>query len=175
MKPHVLVNMLSFILIFVFTIYQSVYIIANERTSLFLKVIATCVLIATMFVGSLRTTYLPFLGRTVLPASLLKDVSDAKAGDVVVKVPVDAPDGTRVVYWASKSADTVIETPYEAYAEFKNSGVALVKDKVATFYIECPSSYKVPYATLRPHVHYRVALPKGLLSVVKTVHVDCSK
>lgn len=177
MKSSVVLHMLSFIHIFLFTIYQSVYILANDKTSNFLKTIAAIALLATIFVGSSRTTYLPFLGSTVLPTSLLKDVSvsDVRAGDIVVKVPINAPDNTRVVYWASNSADVVFDTPSDAYDGFKNSGVALVNRGIATFYIQCPSSYKVPYATLSPHVHYRVSLPNGLLSIVKTVYVDCGK
>lgn len=147
----------------------------NKKTSLLLKTAAVIVLVVTLVVGSIHTTYLPFLGRTVLPVSLLKDVSDVKAGDVTVKVPINAPDNTRVVYWAAESNDTVMKSPSEAYAEFKNSGVALVKDKFATFYIECPASYKVPYTTLSSHVHYRVSEPKGVLGIVKTLYVDCNK
>lgn len=175
MKGDVVFYMISLVLIFLFTIYQSIYILMNEKTSLLLKTIAVIVLTLTVLVGSLHTTYLPFLGRTVLPVSLLKDVSDVKAGDITVKVPVNAPDNTHVVYWAAKSNDSIVKTPSEAYAEFKNSGVALVKDKFATFHIECPASYKVPYTTLSPHVHYRIAQPNGLLGIVKTLHIDCDK
>ena len=146
----------------------------NDKVSPVLKVIALIVFFCVVYLGMNRNTYLPFLGPTVVPPSLLKDVTDTKMGDVHVKVPIEAPDTTRVIYWASTPSSKVFETPYEAYGNFSNIGVASVKNKEAIFHVECPSSYKVPFTVLRPHVHYRILYPNGIVGSVRTIYVNCS-
>ena len=146
----------------------------NNKTSPILKVFALIAFFCVVYLGMHRNTYLPFLGPTVLPSSLLKDITDTKMGDVHVKVPLDVPDNTKVVYWAATPSSKVLETPYEAYNDFSNMGVASVKNREATFHIECPASYKVPFTVLKPHVHYRIVYPNGLLGSVKTMFVNCA-
>jgi len=169
------IYMISISIILIFTLYQAIYIIVNNNAHILFKLFSIIVLIAAIYIGVQRDTYLPFLGRTAFPLSLLKNISDQKAGDIVVKIVVDAPDNAKVIYWASKPSDKVISNPKDAYDGSENVGVALVKNKEATFYLACPSSYNVPMKNLKPHVHYRVVLSKGMLDSVKTVAVNCSK
>lgn len=168
------IYMISVAIVFLFALYQSIYILLNEKTSILLKFVAILVLVSTIYLGVRRNTYLPFLGPTVLPQSLLKDVTDTKMGEVHVRVELDVPDETRVLYWAASPSTSVIENPYDAYNQYTNVGVSSVKNKQAMLHIDCPASYKVPMKTLRPHVHYRVVYPNGLLGSVKTVYVNCS-
>lgn len=168
------IHMLFISLIFLFALYQSIYIMVNDKTPPILKVLALVVFFCVVYLGLRRNTYLPFLGPTVLPSSLLKDLTDTKMGDVHVKVPIDAPDATKVVYWAAVPSTKVLETPFEAYHDFRNMGVASVKNKEAIFHIECPASYKVPFTVLKPHVHYRLVYPNGLLGSVQTMFVNCA-
>lgn len=161
------------IIIFLFALYQSIYILLNEKTSVFLKVFAFLVLLYVIYLGSFRNTYLPFLGPTVLPASLLKDSVENPKANVHAKLFVNVPDDTKVIYWAAQPSDTVFETPFEAYNKFANSGVATIKNNQTTLHVECPSSYKVPGKTLKPHVHYRVVYPNGMLGSVQTLFVQC--
>jgi energy-coupling factor transporter transmembrane protein EcfT len=169
-------RIVSIIVILLFALYQSVYIIANKYTSVFLKVVAFVVICAVVFIGVQRTTYLPFLGRMAIHQGVLKSPTRKKEGDIEITVKIDAPDNTRVVYWASKPSTTPFKSPAEAYADSENVGVSVVKDKMATFFVTCPSSYKVQklMRTLRPHVHYRFAMSNGLISEVKTVDVKCA-
>lgn len=141
---------------------------------MFLKLVAVFVMVATIYLGIHRNTYLPFLGPTVLPSTLLKDVTDTKMGEVHVKVAIDVPDQTRILYWAASPSKSIVENPYEAYNEYTNVGVSSVKNKEVILHIDCPASYKVPTKVLSPHVHYRVVYPNGLLGSVKTVYVKCS-
>jgi hypothetical protein len=113
------------------------------------------------------------LGQTAIHKGLFKSPTLKKEGDIEVIVKINAPDNTRVVYWASKPASAPFKTPAEAYADSENVGVSVVKDKMATFFVTCPSSYKVPMRTLRPHVHYRIVMSNGLIGEVKTVDVKC--
>jgi hypothetical protein len=167
-----LVFLLSIVIIFVFCIYQAIYILLNEYTGVFLKVFSVLIIVAVFNLAIRHTTYLPFLGKTVVPEYLIKD-SFNNNGPVKVTVDVDAPDNTRVLFWASKSSPKIFKTPLEAYTGSVNGGVTMVKGKKAVFNIECPAGYNVNASTLSPHVHYRVVMPKGMLSPVKTVKVDC--
>jgi hypothetical protein len=167
-------RIISVILILLFALYQAIYIIANKYTSVFLKVVAVIVICAVVFIGIQRTTYLPFLGQTALHQGVLKSPTLKKDDDIEVIVRIDAPDNTRVVYWAAKSSLTPFKNPSEAYADSENVGVSIVKNKMTSFFVSCPSSYKVPMRTLRPHVHYRIVMSNGLIGEVKTVDVKCA-
>lgn len=174
MKGDVMLHVISMIVVLLFAFYEAVYVVLNRYTSIPFKVVAVIVIAAVVNLAVRRKTYLPFLGKMAIPKTLLKEPSNVKAGDVTVNVDVNMPDDTRVIYWASKSSKKVIENPADAYDTYENVGVAVVKNKKATFYVACPSSYNVPpMRTLRPHVHYRVVLSNGLLGEVKTVKVDC--
>lgn len=140
------------------------------------KLIAVVVFFAVIFVGSQRNTYLPFLGPTVLPGSLLKEpVTEVKKDATQATLFIDAPDNTKIVYWAAKPSEGVIfEDPYKAYNDYSNAGVTVVKNKQAAFVVDCPSSYKVPSGyTLKPHIHYRVVYPNGIMGQVQTLFVKC--
>ena len=171
----VYLHLISIVTVLLFATYEALYIMLNGRTSIFLKFVALVAIIAVGFLASQRATYLPFLGKSAVPASLLKDATVASKSDISVKVDVDFPDNTKVMYWASKPSANVVPTPTEAYANSTNAGIAVVKNSKTTFYIECPASYNVTLMTLKPHVHYRVVLPNGMLGEVQTMYVDCGK
>jgi uncharacterized membrane protein YuzA (DUF378 family) len=114
-----------------------------------------------------RNYYLPFLGDTVFPC-----------GSMIEKVPVNAntdvkvqvPPKTNVIYWASETHDEVMQNPWLAYDEFSNAGVVRSDvNGIAVLKFRKPSSYKVGYKTLEPHVHYRVCRHPGMLDAVQTV------
>lgn len=129
--------------------------------------------IAALFLILQKTTFLPFLGETVLPPSVLKVASPTESTfNVTVKVPGRA---THVVYWAAGPAGTVVPNPMDAYAGFTNAGVVPVINGTATLPIMCPAAYKVPMKSkvLDKHVHYRAVFSEGMLGEVKTQKVLC--
>lgn len=168
-------HMLSIALVLFFAVYRAFYIILNDKTSTPLKVFAVIILICVFYLSVNYTTFLPFLGETAIPLSAFKDLTPKKKEDIAFKVDISAPDNTRVIYWASKSSPIVFSNPRDAYEQSPNVGVAEVRNNVATFYTTCPSSYNVPMGVLlKPHIHYRVVKPNGLLGAVKTVKVKCA-
>ena len=67
-----------------------------------------------------------------------------------------------------------ISNPWDAYANFENSGVVRADASGnAVLQFRSPSSYKVGLLnnTLKRHVHYRVCKHPGMLSDVKTIFV----
>lgn len=163
------------VIVFLFALFQSIMVLMSNP-SWAMKGIAAVILVTVIYLGSFRNTYLPFLGPTVLPQSLLKETSTvAKTGATQVTLFANVPDDTKVLYWAAKSSkDIIFENPYLAYDSYTNAGIAVVKNKQANLVIDCPSSYKVPTGkTLSPHVHYRIVYPNGILGSVQTLYVNC--
>lgn len=121
-----------------------------------------------------RTTYLPFLGESVIPAPVLKD--SREPADATVDVEVTAVSGaTHVLYWASDVGQGVAKNPWTAYQKYDNSGVAKVDSQgKANLRLRCPSRYAVRGKVLPRHVHFRSVFPSGLVSKIETRGVVCA-
>lgn len=122
-----------------------------------------------------RDTHLPFLGYAALPPSLLKGQFAPSDANVESVIDVDAPDGARILYWGARSADDVKSTPWKAYDDWSNAGVAVVKNKKAVVIFNCPGKYRVPVrGELERHIHYRVCMEElAMIGPVQTVNVKC--
>jgi len=169
--------MFSILLLLTFSLYHAVNTLL-EKNGVIAKFIAILVIGYSVYLAVNRNTYLPFLGPTVLPMSLLKESSSYGGSKKELRVPVDidAPENTIVMYWASMPNESIIQSPYEAYSKFENAGVTTVNNKKAFFEVDCPSSYKIPSSrVLSPHIHYRIVYPNGIAGSVRTVYVDCAK
>jgi hypothetical protein len=128
---------------------------------------------AALCVGMVRDFYLPFLGETLVPCSVL----EVKAPDNAdASVTVLVPPGRKVLYWAAEPENESLHTLLNwrsAYLEYKNAGVALSdSDGHAVLKVRKPQGYRVPTQVLPPHVHYRVCGDEGFLGPVKTVKLD---
>jgi uncharacterized membrane protein YuzA (DUF378 family) len=132
--------------------------------------------LALIFMTGPRDVFLPFLGKTAFPTSVLLEDSSPPDADRALKVP--APPGARVVYWAAEaSARDPVENPWDAYGRYKNAGVAIADASGhATLKVRHPAAYKVPGMlgprTLRPHVHYRVTTKHGMFGPVETAYMS---
>lgn len=120
-----------------------------------------------------RDTYLPFLGTTVLPCSVLAEKTPDGA-DTTVHVTVEP--GAKVLFWASEPGTESLEhinTWQEAYLKFANAGVTTADSSGrAALRVRHPQPYTVPLkGTLPPHVHYRVCRGDGLMDPVQTKYV----
>ncbi len=121
-----------------------------------------------------RNFYLPFLGETVLPQSLLNKDNKPNIGTFSIEVKVEP--NVRVIYWASETTKDILPVS-AAYGEFLNSGITTSdKNGIAKLVLRKPSSYTVKKGlfkkTLKPHIHYRYSLPNGLMSEIKTVYIN---
>lgn len=130
-----------------------------------------CGAFATLKLVTDRDILLPFLGECVVPPSVLS-VSEPRTASFSLDIKVD-PAASHVVYWASESAAGTVPTPWDAYGNYGNAGVAQVSRGTATLAVKCPGRYKVRGKTLPRHVHYRAVYPSGIFGVVQTVNVNC--
>jgi uncharacterized membrane protein YuzA (DUF378 family) len=130
--------------------------------------------LAALALAFYRDTYLPFLGTTIMPCSLL-DVRTPEGADFEAKVL--AKPGAKVLYWAAEPANKDLQTvqDYEhAYLAYRNAGVAIAdSDGIATLKVRKPQPYSVPLkGDLDAHIHYRICYGDGFLGRVDTIGVD---
>jgi hypothetical protein len=124
-------------------------------------------LASALWLASCRTTWLPFLGSTVMPTGLLTPQTPR---DSDMSIMLDAPkSAVRCIYWGSVTSSN---DPIQAYGGFSNGGIADVVNGRVKLALLRPKAYLVyTRKTLAPHVHYRWIGPRGMLSDVKTVAV----
>lgn len=117
-----------------------------------------------------RDTYLPFLGESVFPCSVLSDQIPSGA---TRSIQVRVEPGSKVVYWATEPSDgNEKDISYkDAYRLYQNAGVATAdNDGIAVLKVREPQSYTVPFkGSLEPHIHFRICGPTGFIGRTKTV------
>ena len=131
-----------------------------------------------------RDYYLPFLGETVQPLPKFTNQITSTGEPIYVDVKLSGlPKNVRLLYWAAKGNDDVLDNPIKAYGNYGNYGMAETDNNGNTiFSINCPAEYKVSkfgFSTkLAKHVHYRYEIPghPGMLSRVYTHYIkECEK
>jgi hypothetical protein len=136
------------------------------------KVIYGLVAVCALILASRKTTWLPFLGKSILPSPLVPLKTPIKSD---TKVQIKTWPNSKIAYWASKPNDTTPDTTpnvEKAYDDYSNSGVVLSNDKgEAELLILAGTDYTTPSGRkISRHVHYRVVgLKYGLMGKVKTV------
>jgi hypothetical protein len=148
----------------------------NGRRSLLAQVAALGALLAAIALVMQRDTHLPFLGPAAIPSSVLRDDTVPAGSNVRVEVPIlGAKDGDRILYWGAKPGRSIAESPWDAYGDYANAGIASVAGGKAVLRFHCPARYRTPHGrTLPRHVHYRRCCARsGLIGRVETLDVDC--
>ena len=133
------------------------------------KAVYVLVGLAALSVAFNRDTYLPFLGESVFPCSVL---SDQVPPGATRSVRVRVQPGAKVIYWATEPSDGRGTPDYSgAYRQYLNAGVATADSTgMASLKVREPQAYTVPMkGLLEPHVHFRVCGPQGFIGRIKTV------
>jgi hypothetical protein len=131
--------------------------------------------VCALYLAFDRATFLPFLGTTVSPCSVLKETVPENA-DYEKKVSVQGP-GKKVLFWAAEPTNehlSELNDWRKAYLGFENAGVAIVgNDNMVTFRVRKPQPYTVPFAgRLEAHIHYRVCWGTGQMGPIQTIFLD---
>lgn len=152
---------------------------ANLITGLFgegllSSVIFTLIGFAGLYFLLQRDFYLPFLGETVMPCSVLEDRTPSGSDR---EVAIQVAPGAKVLYWAAEPANEDlkdIKDWKDAYTKFENVGVTTADEAGnAVLKVRTPQPYTVPFkGRIEPHVHYRVCEPRGFIGRVNTVFVS---
>jgi uncharacterized membrane protein YuzA (DUF378 family) len=134
--------------------------------------------ITALMLAFCRDFYLPFLGETVAPCSVMNEQIPEHAD---MKVNVRVNPGAKVMYWATEpasSTDADIPDWKQAYGGFENAGIAIADaEGNAELAVRTPQAYTVPRkGKLNPHVHYRECGDDGMMKRVETafLHADAN-
>jgi uncharacterized membrane protein YuzA (DUF378 family) len=132
--------------------------------------------ISTLYVFFDRSTYLPFLGDTVLPcaAFAIRIPDDSSKEVIITTIP-----STKVIYWAAEpridTSSNQVASWEEAYGSYANSGVVMSDEsgKAVLRFRGPPQAYKVPFkGVLKPHVHFRICEQNGIIGPVQTYFIN---
>ena len=101
-----------------------------------------------------KHNWLPFLGSSVLPSSLVP----LKTNNGDTKVTISVPSNTKIAYWSSKPSNKELPNVDEAYDDYSNSGVVMSDNNgKATLIFNKGTNYVVPSGrVIEKHVHYRI-------------------
>ncbi len=144
------------------------------RGSVIARGIFLLVALASAFFVFKRDFYLPFLGETVVPCSVLNEQTPEGATS---SVTVTVKPGAKVMYWAAEPANEDLKTLNDyraAYLEYRNAGVTTANaEGMAELKVRTPQGYTVPMkGALPPHVHYRVCGNDGFMGPIVTITLD---
>jgi len=148
------------------------------KKTLLTNVLFTLIALSAICVGFSRDSYLPFLGSSVMPCSLLNP-QEPKGSNYEVQVSLRP--GSKVLYWAAEPNDVSgneLNNWDMAYKDYSNSGVAISDDSgKATLRIRgAPQSYKIPFkGKLKPHLHFRICKSNGFMGPVQTYFLNNGK
>jgi hypothetical protein len=142
-----------------------------------LKFIYIIIGLSSIYLMFNRNFYLPFLGKTVVPFSLMKKQKIPK--DSSVSVQVNVPPYSRVIYWAAEPLQenqTTERCVRVAYGTFENSGITTADETgKAQLILRMPAGYTIKKCLLDKrlpsHVHYRYSLSDGMLSEIYTKNI----
>lgn len=126
--------------------------------------------IIAILVAFNRDIWLPFLGETVLPSSLIPLSTPNNYNKVLT---IQADPNSKIIYWSSlPDENNKIPDVSIAYKDYSNCGCVMSNDKgEALLSIVEGTSYKVPIKNeIKKHVHYRVFNESGILSKVYTIY-----
>jgi uncharacterized membrane protein YuzA (DUF378 family) len=135
------------------------------------KIIYLIVGIAGVWLASKRTTWLPFLGKSVLPENLVPLKQNNKPDTVI---QISTLPNVKIAYWAAlNKGDTTDVTT--AYGNYENSGVVMSDGEGnASLAIMNGTGYTLPSGVvLNKHIHYRIiGLPDadGMMGKIETVY-----
>jgi uncharacterized membrane protein YuzA (DUF378 family) len=135
------------------------------------KVLYVCIGLSALILMFDKNFYLPFLGKTVVPKTLL--AKDRVPINSTLSIEITVKPHSRVIYWASDKKNGKDVPVQVAYGEFGNSGITTADaNGKAHLILKRPESYVVKKGffkrKLRPHIHYRYSLEDGMLSEVHT-------
>jgi uncharacterized membrane protein YuzA (DUF378 family) len=132
------------------------------------KIIYIFVALAGISLAVRKNTWLPFLGWTVFPSSLL-EVKNPDKFDT--KIKIKTKPNVKIIYWAATGKGNPNQDVLTAYNNKNNGIVFSDSNGIAEFNILEGDSYIVPSGKQIPkHIHYRIVESDMILGNVKSVY-----
>jgi uncharacterized membrane protein YuzA (DUF378 family) len=130
--------------------------------------------VTALLLAFCRDFYLPFLGETVMPCSVL---SAQKPEGADTNANIHVTPGAKVMYWAAEPKNEDLKGLQDwrkAYLGFRNAGVAVADaNGNVELSVRNPQAYSVPMkGKLNSHIHYRVCRNDGMMDRVETTFLN---
>ncbi len=132
------------------------------------KVIYVLIALSAIKLATDKNTWLPFLGKSVLPGHLLSIHTPENTNK---SITIKVQPNKKIAYWAAMSSGEQPDV-LQAYGDYSNSGVVMSDSEgIAVLKFVEGSGYVVPNGRyIKKHVHYReLDLPYGLMGEIKSV------
>jgi uncharacterized membrane protein YuzA (DUF378 family) len=139
------------------------------KNSIAARMLCISIGLSALSVAFNRDTYLPFLGESVFPCSVLgNQVPPGATRSIEVRVQPDS----KVVYWASEPGSGQGSWD-QAYLTYQNAGVTTSDSSgIAILKVREPQGYSVPIrGPIETHIHFRVCGQTGFVGRIKTVYL----
>lgn len=151
--------------------FNAVEWLANHTFSSLAGIVYTLVAVAALMHLFSRDYYLRFLGQCAFPCGALVERKPEGAN---TQVAVRVAPNANVIYWAAEPGDNTEVSPWIAYKQYGNSGVARSDaNGNAVLHVRTPSGYTVGMGRdIKPHVHYRVCTSSGMTGRVETASLQ---
>jgi len=130
-----------------------------------LLILNTLAMIGVLVLLNQRYLFLPFLGETVLPLSVIVESKVPENANLEYELLVGKEnEGKKVIYWGAQKNDpkVIYKDPMTAYT-YENAGVTTVKNGKAILKYELPSLYKINDYQLPRHLHYRICCKNDVM------------
>jgi len=168
-------HLLAAVVVVVTSLVISIKGITSNQSTAGKILLSLLVTVCALYLAFQKSTYLPFLGETVMPCSLLQEQTPDQA-NYEKRVTIQGA-GRKVLFWASEPDTEHLEKLNDwrkAYLGFHNAGVTVITaDDIAILKVRKPQPYTVPVkGRLEAHIHYRVCGDNGFLGPVQTVFLD---
>ena len=139
------------------------------KNSIAARMLCISIGLSALSVAFNRDTYLPFLGESVFPCSVLGNQTPPGATrSIQVRVQPDS----KVVYWASEPGSGRGSWD-QAYLTYQNAGVATSDSSgIAILKVREPQGYSVPIrGHIESHIHFRICGQQGFIGRIKTIYL----
>lgn len=175
---RILINMIMTIIVFIvatnsvlsnfgFNIFNNIDSFVGFNVSNIIYIIAG---ISIVLLAIKKHTWLPFLGESVLPPTLVPETKNV--GDTSIKVKVKP--NTKIAFWSTLPSKNDKPDVEKAYGDYSNAGVSKSDNSgFATLTFNKGTGYIVPSGKfIKPHIHYREINDEwSMMGPVNTVYV----
>ena len=126
-KNEIYIHMIIILITFLYTLVIATYILFNDEYNIFMRIISIFIIAIIIFLASKKETFLPFLGLTFIPNTLLCEPKFPNGANLNYTLDMhDYEDGTKIIYWAAnKDTDSlkIIDDPFNAYKNLADANI----------------------------------------------------
>lgn len=174
------INFISIILVLLLTITYAFYIVSYENTYIIIRFFAFVILIAAIYLALNKNTYIPHIGHTIIPFSLLSDEKIPINSNKTHIISLSGIDNdNRIIYWEINEKDLANFNNYfnifDNYINYSNAGISIIRNEKTAIYLNCSNENNIiNNNSIKKHIYYRIINKKtSILSPINYLYIEC--